>query len=84
MLRVKPTLRRSIVIEASRHFRRACAMLSVGTPPNGEPVSHYLHQSAEHHSASFAAIHRMRQNRQVLYTVLFTVRLGRRGKGAAS
>jgi hypothetical protein len=46
------------------------AMLPVGspvtTPPSGEPVSHYLHQSQEHHAASFAAIHKMRQNTQVL------------------
>lgn len=49
----------------------AAPMLPVGSPvtppPNGEPVSRYFHQSPEHYAASFAAIHKMRQNTQVLY-----------------
>jgi hypothetical protein len=39
----------------------------VTTPPGAEPVSRYFHQSQEHYAVSFAAIHKMRQNTQVLY-----------------
>ena len=39
----------------------------VTTPPSGEPMTHFFHQSPEHCSISFAAINKMRQNTQVLY-----------------
>ncbi|PNF39480.1 Kelch-like protein 17 [Cryptotermes secundus] len=52
----------------------AAPMLPVGSPvtppPNGEPVSRYFHQSPEHYAASFAAIHKMRQNTQLCDVVL--------------
>ncbi|KAJ4427036.1 hypothetical protein ANN_26835, partial [Periplaneta americana] len=45
-------------------------MLPVGspvtTPPNGEPLTHFFHQSPEHCSVSFAAINKMRQNTQII------------------
>ena len=46
----------------------------VTTPPSGEPMTHYFHQSPEHCSVSFAAINKMRQNTQVLYGQPITVK----------